>query len=234
MEKRILRAAVIQSTILLIICIIAGFVLHSEIPATVQANVEDILLTDGYPNYIYVIDAGHGGIDGGTMSPDGRHEEKLINLSIANMVKEMLEEDRYTQVYMTRESDQFISPKERARIINKISPDLTVSIHCNSAENQEAEGVEVLYSSGKDSSKELSKQCLNEILKLTDQVNRGLIEGDNIYIIRNSKNPIALLEVGFLSNKRELDYLLKKKNQEKIARGIVNGIRKTERNFKGV
>lgn len=231
MEKKILRAAGIQSAVLLIICILVGVLIHEDVQTRVKANVIEYSENDdkaGHPDYIYVIDAGHGGVDSGTLAVNKNYDEKTINFSIANMVKEQLEQDKNTKVYMTRENDQFLSPEQRVKFINEKEPDKVISIHCNSADNLDASGVEVLYNIKNEESKELSSQCLGEIIKSTKQVNRGLIKGDNIYIVRNSNVPIALIEVGFLSNKEELNYLLKEENQERIAKGIVNGIRKTE------
>ena len=150
------------------------------------------------------------------------------------MVKELLEQDKNVKVYLTREDDQFLTPEQRINIINEKNPAIAVSIHCNSADNLDATGVEVLYNTKSEESKELSNKCLEEIIKSTKQVNRGLLEGDNIYIVRNSNVPIALIEVGFLSNKEELNYLLKEENQKRIAKGIVNGIRKTEGKRTGI
>ena len=230
-EKKILRAAGIQSVVFLIICIFVGVLIREDVQTKIMANViEDSGKDDkaSHPDYIYVIDAGHGGVDSGTLAANKKYDEKTINFSIANMVKELLEQDKNTKVYMTRENDQFLSPEQRVKFINEKVPDMVISIHCNSADNLDASGVEVLYNTKNEESKELSSQCLGEIIKSTKQVNRGLIKGDNIYIVRNSNVPIALIEVGFLSNKEELNYLLKEENQERIAKGIVNGIRKTE------
>lgn len=232
LEKRILRAACIQSVTFLAICIVIATVIRAEIPSTVMANIagSDIeSRKSNHPDYVYVIDAGHGGADSGTLAINPKYEEKSINLSIAFMIKERLEKNRNVKVYMTREGDQFLTPKERVRYIDKFNPKMVISIHCNSADNLEATGVEVLYNTQNEESKNLSRECLDAIVNSTQQADRGLLEGDNIYIVRNTKVPIALVEVGFLSNRKELHYLLKKDNQKKIADAIVKGIKEAER-----
>ena len=236
-EKKILRAASIQSMVFLIICVFVGVLIREDVPTKIMANVLEESQKDemaSHPDYIYVIDAGHGGVDSGTLAVNPKYDEKSINFSIAKMVKELLEQDKNVKVYLTREDDQFLTPEQRINIINEKNPAIAVSIHCNSADNLDATGVEVLYNTKSEESKELSNKCLEEIIKSTKQVNRGLLEGDNIYIVRNSNVPIALIEVGFLSNKEELNYLLKEENQKRIAKGIVNGIRKTEGKRTGI
>lgn len=179
---------------------------------------------------IIVIDPGHGGIDSGTPAADQVHSEKYLNLTIAKKIKTKLEQIASVKVYLTREEDSYLSPKQRNDFVNELKPDLCISIHCNSADNLEATGVEVLYKQ-EDSevgqmSKKLAKVCLDGIVAKTNQIERGIIEGNSIYIIRNSQVPIALVEIGFLSNQMELNYLLQNENQENIADGIVNAVEK--------
>lgn len=232
MEKRIIRAASIQSLGFLIICAFAAILIQGGFDSSVRADVANVVNQEelsSNPNYIYVIDPGHGGIDSGTLAFDSVCEEKAINLAVAKLVKQMLEQDKGTKVYMTRETDKFLSPEERIKFMNEVNPDKIVSIHCNSADNREATGVEILFNKEDEGSKELAQSCLEQIIKSTNQVDRGLLKGNNIYIIREAKAPIALVEVGFLSNQGEMNFLLQKENQVKIAEGIVNGIRNTER-----
>lgn len=179
---------------------------------------------------IIVIDPGHGGIDSGTAAADQIHWEKYLNLTVARKLKTKLEHNDSTRVYLTRDADLYISPSQRNDFVNELKPDLCISIHCNSADNLEATGVEVLCKQedseiGK-KSKELAKACLDGIIAKTNQVDRGIIDGNSIYIIRNSQVPTALVEIGFLSNQVELNYLLQNDNQEKIADGMANAVEK--------
>lgn len=236
MEKKILIVVGIQSFVLLVFCIIGTFFISAKPNTTVQANtLSNHGEMDSYlsscsnyrsDNLTVFIDAGHGGVDSGTRSTDLKYEEKTINLAIAQKVRELLEQDYNVNVFMTRETDKFIGPEQRLEIMNQVNADRIISIHCNSADNLEATGIEALYSGESQDSKALAKNCLKEIGKATNQVNRGLINGNSIYIVRNAKSPIALIEVGFLSNEKELNFLLKEENQDKIAQGIVNGMMK--------
>lgn len=234
MEKKILLATGIQSILFLMLCVTASFLFSISSGAHIRANVfssleetnSDSLSRPNYKNgrQTIIIDAGHGGVDSGTQAINLKCNEKDINLAIAQKVKYLLELESDMNIIMTREDDTFLTPEQRINIINQKNADIIISIHCNSADNLDAAGVEVLCSTKKKESRLLAKNCLKELKKATGQLSRGLVNGDNIYIIRNAKRPIALVEVGFLSNKQELAYLLEASNQEKIAQGIVNGI----------
>lgn len=179
---------------------------------------------------VIVIDAGHGGIDSGTQTDDKKYQEKDINLAVAKKLGRMFREDSSVKVFYTRTEDQYLSPQERIKFINEIMPDICVSIHCNSSDNLSANGIEVLYSTGKNgsvSSKGLASVYLKKLVAVTGRNNRGLVNGKSIYIIRNSKVPLALVELGFISNTKELKYLLSTKNQQILAQGIYEGIQQT-------
>ncbi len=93
-----------------------------------------------------VIDPGHGGKDPGAMGNGVR--EKDIVLDIARRLAKYLRRAG-VKVYMTRDSDVFVSLKERARKANNIMPDVFVSIHANASRNRAARGIEVYYVSEK-------------------------------------------------------------------------------------
>jgi N-acetylmuramoyl-L-alanine amidase len=84
-----------------------------------------------------------------------------------------------------------------------------------------------MYSESDDatlSSKKLAQICLDNVVAECGSQDRGLLKGDSIYIIRNSKVPVALIEVGFMTNHEELDKLNSTKYQKKAAQGIYNAI----------
>lgn len=210
------------------------FVLSEIYEVKVCQDAEYIYLGFFKPSELYekviLIDAGHGGIDSGTLSIEPKYAEKEINLLVATKIEQKLEGDEKIKVYLSRENDEYLSPKDRVRLIHGLNPDICISIHCNSAENPGASGVEVLYSTNNQengiTSKQLAKNCLQGILAETDQVNRGIVQGDNIYIIRKAEVPIVLIEIGFLSNHGEFSYLISSDYQNKIADGIINAIQK--------
>ena len=77
-----------------------------------------------------VIDAGHGGFDPGALGPGGV-KEKNITLSIALLVREMLNKKGNLKVYLTRQTDEFVGLTERTKMANRWKADLFISIHAN-------------------------------------------------------------------------------------------------------
>lgn len=213
--------------------------------------VMDIQLDDVYAHHIYedkqniyielrnphevyekiiIVDAGHGGNDVGAYTKDMEYFEKDINLNIQKYLKKLLDKGDI-KVYYTRLSDEKVYLNPRLDLGTALEPDMFISIHCNSSEYIPAKGSEVLYSTKHQKnlalkSDKLASIILKELVDTAGLENRGIVNGDNIYIIGNSNVPIALIEVGFISNKEDLEFITKKANQKLIAEGIYNGILK--------
>jgi N-acetylmuramoyl-L-alanine amidase len=176
---------------------------------------------------IIVIDAGHGGTDCGTFSKGELYYEKDINLSILSYLKEILDQ-KDIKVYYTRTTDKTVYLNPRVNLANDLEADFFLSIHCNSNESSVPDGSEVLYNelvqTGGFQSKQLAQICMEEILKVTQKVNRGLVNGSEMVIIKKANMPVALTEVGFMSNQGDLDFLLQDENRKKIAGALYNVI----------
>lgn len=180
---------------------------------------------------IIVVDAGHGGIDEGTKSFRG-HYEKNYNLIILKELKALLDSsDSGIKAYYTRLNDKTISKAARTKLANSLKADLFISIHCNSSEYGDGTpyGVEVLYSKRKPRNSKLSNKKLAEILleNVAEKVNnkkRGVIRREGLYIMHHSNVPASIIEVGYMSNKSDLKYIVTKNGQKKMAEGIYNGI----------
>ncbi len=179
---------------------------------------------------IVVIDAGHGGIDEGTKSFRG-HYEKDYNLMVLKELKNLLDTSDNIKAYYTRLSDEKVSKVARTSLANNLDADLFISIHCNSSEygNGEPYGVEALYSKRKPRNSRLENKKLAEILldNVAEKVNskkRGVIRREGLYIMHHSKVPASIIEIGYMSNKSDLKYIIKKSGQKKAAEGIYNGI----------
>ena len=179
---------------------------------------------------VIVIDAGHGGSDPGAQRTyDGvTYSEKDINLSIAKKVKELLE-DNGINVIMTREGDTYPTLSERSDLANKLRAAMFVSIHTNAATVETASGYEVYYSSQNNfdytglTSKELAQSVINSLKKNIKTINRG-VKTENHLVTRTSIMPAVLIEIGFISNKPELDLMISEDYQNSFAKGVVNGI----------
>ena len=191
---------------------------------------------DGYlcvdmidPHEIYdkviVIDAGHGGEMPGAVRKGIR--EKDINLDIVKQIKEIFDaaDDESIKVYYTRLNDTNPSLKERVQLANKANADMFISIHNNASYSSE-NGTLILYSPDEmdESSKRLAQLCLHSIVNSAGSRNQGIVNGDNIYIVRSSDVPVALVEVGYMSNHNELDKLINPEYQRKVAEGVYNAV----------
>ena len=198
-------------------------------------------VSDGYlyvdfltPQQVYdkviVIDAGHGGGAPGAIKQGIM--EKDINLAIVLQLKELLDEcERNIGVYYTRTEDVNPSFEQRAQLGGKAKANFCISVHSNSTTDgqmSEYNGTEVMYDEMEEekefSGKRLAQICLEEVTGLAGSKNNGLSYGNGIYIIRNSEVPMALVEVGFMTNQAELNKLNSEEYQKLVAQGIYNGI----------
>jgi len=174
---------------------------------------------------VIVIDPGHGGANPGTRGI-GAQPEKDIVLAVAWDLKGMLEYAG-AQVIMTRDGDY--SPggqnanqlQARVRVANSSPGDVYVSIHSDWNNDSSITGTTSYFYSG-------------EGYYLADALQRGIVEElgsrnlgvrwGNYYVLRNTKMPAALVELGFLSNKKEANLLSTRPYQTKAARGIYRGL----------
>ncbi len=175
---------------------------------------------------VVVIDAGHGGRDPGTIRQG--LNEKDVNLAIALQLKSIFEEsDEKIGVYYTRMDDSNPSYEQRVQLANETDADLFISIHNNSLQGRRVsstKGTQVMYSETSGLSEQFAQICLEEMTKMLGSDNRGLVEGNSIYIIRNSEVPAALIEVGFMTNPEELALLGTETYQRQAAEGIYRSV----------
>ena len=176
-----------------------------------------------YPARI-VIDAGHGGKDHGAIREGIR--EKDLNLSLALMVKQELEEKGF-KVYMTRSTDEFLPLPQITAITNQIHPDLFISIHHNSSTNPGINGIETYYyhAQGIPLAKKVHAKIVNQVPNSPD---RGVRQA-RFYVINHTQVPAILCEVGYVSNSAELRSLTtwerKKRTASAISEGVVEYVR---------
>ena len=180
---------------------------------------------------IVVVDAGHGGKDGGCSN--GGVVEKDLNLAITEKMKDYFNLQEYNiGVYYTRESDFNPTYKNRVGLANDLNADLFLSVHINSTSSgrvSKINGSEVMYRSSDASglSRAFSQNCLDSMLQTLGSNSKGLVAGDEIYIIRNSNVPVALAEIGFITNNEEKAKMASEDYQQKAAESLYNAIIKT-------
>lgn len=185
-----------------------------------------------------IIDAGHGGFDGGAVAHDGT-VEKDINLKISLCLADLLKSSGY-DVIMTRESDVSTDDVESERIgvrkksdlknrleLMKNYPDaIFVSIHLNKFTTSAASGSQVFYNGKNPESKVLGDSVQSSIIKLLQpqnyRVNKQATK--STYLLYNATVPAIIVECGFLSNRSELEMLKNEEYQQKMAFSCFCGI----------
>lgn len=183
---------------------------------------------------LVVIDAGHGGFDPGKVGIDGQLE-KDINLSIAKKLKAYLEasdvnvvmtRDTDTGLYQSGDSHKKVSDmRRRCDIINEAWPDLVVSIHQNSYHQEEINGGQVFYYKTSQNGKRLAEILQERFDYVLGEANRRVAKAnDNYYLLLHVKEPIVIVECGFLSNRKEAKALESEDYQDRMAWTIHMGV----------
>ena len=160
-----------------------------------------------------------------------KYESELM-LEIALKLKTSLESKGYKVIMNRTKNDVDISNKERAIFANDSKADVYIRLHADGSENKNAVGASVLTSSPKNKyttkvqkeSEKFSKILLEEYVKATGAKNRGLIYRDDLTGTNWATVPNTLIELGFMSNAEEDKKLSEKDYQDKIVKGLVNGI----------
>ena len=111
---------------------------------------------------LVVIDAGHGGVDPGAISPIDGRREKDVTLKIARAIRDELVKSGRVRVALTREDDRFLVLQERYGIARKLHADLFISIHCDSVGSGTASGASVYTLSEVASDKESARLAARE------------------------------------------------------------------------
>ncbi|MBR0219988.1 MAG: N-acetylmuramoyl-L-alanine amidase [Clostridia bacterium] len=177
---------------------------------------------------VILVDAGHGGTDGGARAKNSGIWEKELNLQTALALKTLLEEDG-AAVIMTRETDMQYSENKRADLTARLDlakeggADMVISVHMNEYRTRRESGPQVFYRAGQEDSRLLAG-CIQAALieMLNPQKKRTALAGD--YFILSLDVPSVLVECGFISNAAEEALLLTQDYREKVAQGIRDGI----------
>lgn len=206
---------------------------------TFMANSSaDGVMTKPVLKQTVIIDAGHGGDDGGAIGIDGT-VEKDINLDIALKLEKLLKFYGF-DVIMTRTEDimtcddglDSLRKRKVSDIHNRFdvlekNPDAVfISIHQNKFEDNSQHGTQVFYSGNNDESKLLAESIQNSIVSVLQPDNSRVVKksGSGIYLLYHAKLPAVLVECGFISNPAEVKRLNDEKYRMKIAILIADGL----------
>lgn len=184
-----------------------------------------------------VIDAGHGGIDGGAVSKSGVIE-KDINLAIALYLRDYLQESG-AAVVLTREGDYDLAGQDtqmirkrktedllkRVSVIQNSGASMAVSIHMNSIPSAQWSGAQTFYYPNHQDNVLLATLIQDEIKRNLANTTRVPAKKKGVYVLEAVKTiPTALVEVGFLSNPGESARLADSEYQKKVAASVYQGI----------
>ena len=218
--------------LVLIISAMIFVFLNVEFGKHVQVAAE----TDTKPTFI--IDAGHGGIDGGAIGADGT-PEKDINLQISLYLNEILKSYGFNTV-MIREDDRSVH-SDSAKTVREIKVSdihnrmsvmentdncIFISIHQNSYNSSKYWGTQVFYSPNTLESKLLADEIQQSVVSLLQSNNERQIKecGKSVYLLYYAKKPAVLVECGFITNYSDLELLKNEEYQRKMAFSVANGI----------
>ena len=180
-----------------------------------------------------LVDVGHGGADPGACNGD--EQEKKYNVKIAQYLYEMLSEreDLIVDINRTEDNDRYFTVQTRLQYALDFNPDFIISIHINSLANKNYTGTMVLYSNnekesdyGDITSKECAKIVVDKLSSKLNTINRGVVERNDLHILRDTPCPSILCEVCFISNDAELERLKTKSFQQDAAQAMYEGIEK--------
>jgi len=217
-----------RKTLIIVAVLLAAVIAVIAITAVAVSSVQ----TSGFNGKTVVIDAGHGGRDGGVVGRITGVREADINLAIARHLRRFLESKGY-RVVMTRNSPEGLyglatqnrkmrDMETRRRIINNASPNIMISIHQNSFPDASVRGPQVFFShscEGGEEAATLMQNVLNANLGSARLPKQG-----DFFILECSPYLSLLVESGFLSNPEDEQLLITPAHQEKVAYIIAGGI----------
>ena len=222
-------------TLIFLICVIFFFSLSSKFESS--AHADDISLQDN-KKYVVIIDAGHGGEDGGTIGINGVFE-KNINLTLAKKLYDILN-NMDIDCILTRNEDillydrnvdyagrkKVLDMQARRNIVESYENSVFISIHQNSFSQSKYSGFQAYYSPNDPRSLQLVN-LIEKSVKSTLQPNNkraSKMSNGNIYLLDHLSCPSVLLECGFLSNPEECELLCSDKYQNELCTSIADAV----------
>ncbi len=228
-----------KSFFVLIFVVISAIILSSML---VNINIVNLISND---KFTVIVDAGHGGEDGGAVGIDNILEKDL-NLLYAKDLKSYLEFLGYN-VIMTRETDTSIHDLDAKTIREKKSSDLhnrlkitesvknalLISIHMNKYREEKYSGSQIFFGGKNEKSKTLAEIISKNFkLQVNPENNRETKQvGKEIFLIYNSDIPTVLIECGFISNKNETELLKTKEYREKMMMSVALSVMEYEKSL---
>lgn len=212
----------IFSLVFLCVVLIFPFAFLKETAATAESN-----------GFTVVIDAGHGGIDGGAVSNDKTVYESDVNLNIAEKLKARFLAGGFN-VVMTRSTANGLygvmgkgfkrrDMEERVKIAERAKADALISVHLNKYSDPSRRGAQAFYNAADEKSKRLA-ECVQEVFNKTVNTKKSYaaLKGD-YYLLNETSMPAIICECGFISNPEDLKLLVTNEYAKELANVIFSG-----------
>lgn len=228
------RKAIVFLLSLLLICGVCIFICLFDFDSQRASgkNVVEFCEKPDLPTVI--LDAGHGGIDGGAVGVDGTNE-KDINLSITLKTDEMLRAAGFNTL-LVRDSDTLICDDGLSSVREKKSSDLHnrmkimeqtdnclfLSIHQNSYPSASSNGTQVFYSPNDEASGQIALSLQNTVRSLLQPDNKRKTKKSttSVYLLYYATKPAVMVECGFITNAEDCRKLNDEDYQNKMAFAI--------------
>lgn len=177
---------------------------------------------------IVVLDAGHGGIDPGTLR--GSVYEKTVNYNVVNVYAPEYFKNSDIKVYYTRTTDTKIALDDRAAFAKAVGADFFISFHVNAHSNSTVSGTSVYYSASNNTANEsglkssiLATTVLNHLCQQWGTKNRGILTAKFV-VIHNNTVPAVLVECGFITNNSDFAKIKDTAYQKKAAKALFDSV----------
>ncbi len=181
-----------------------------------------------------VLDAGHGGIDGGSEGTVSGVKESELNLLIVKELESLFKQCGFN-VVLTRDGDYGLygdessgfklrDLKKRVEITNNSNAELLLSIHINKFSMLSRNGVQVFYKNNDEQSKVLAKAIQLEVNLLTEQERMYDALAGDYYLLNEISSSGVIVECGFLSNEKDERLLQTEEYRKKLAKRIYSGV----------
>ena len=219
-----------------ILYIFPNMFLNTEAEENKNAETTNITPAPAIEKEIIVLDAGHGGYDGGSLSKNNIKEAD-ISLALALKTGNILENNGYKVIY-TRTSDEVSWESDNVQDLNariqtgeKVNADYFISLHLNFGEsyNDGARGFEIYLDYEDKTIINMAEKLEENLTKLNYSIDRGLKSTKDfpLQVIDCNKVPAMLIEIGFLSDDKDTKYITSQNGQDNISQTIADSIMTT-------
>ena len=223
--------ATLSAPLIIFLCIIFASVIISSFileSVTASSNIDTPSI-----GYTVVIDAGHGGLDPGSIGYKTKVRESDVNLAISKKLETELKKAGIS-VVMTRTTQEGLyglstnnykkrDMAKRREIIENARPNMVISVHMNSYVKHNLRGAQAFYDKNSEISKQLALAVQDQFASNLEASDKGVSIGD-YFMLKCTQAPSIIAECGFLSNEEDEKLLLSDNYQNKIVACIVAGV----------